>query len=138
LLSESSPSLRNLALQYVRFASVGTAATAVHVILFIALIELLQSSAVMANLAAFGAALLLSFVGHAQWTFCHRGQRRSALRRFTIVAVFGLGLNSMIAYGIADRLGWPYACAIVLMVTVTPVVLFLISRFWTFAERKVL
>jgi putative flippase GtrA len=129
------PSLRDLAFQYGRFASVGATATAVHVVLFVVLIELLQSSAVMANLAAFGAALLLSFVGHCRWTFRYRGQRRSALGRFAIVAVFGLGLNSTIAYGIADRLGWHYACAIALMVTVTPVALFLMSRFWAFAER---
>ncbi|MGH6899039.1 MAG: GtrA family protein [Geminicoccaceae bacterium] len=138
MLAGDGPSLRDVALQYGRFASVGAAATAVHVILFVALIELLQSSAVMANLAAFGAALLLSFVGHCRWTFRLRSRRRSALGRFTVVAGFGLGLNSMIAYGIADRLGWPYACAIVLMVTVTPVVLFLISRFWAFAERSAL
>lgn len=138
MLARAGPSLRDLALQYVRFASVGAAATAVHVVLFVALIELLESSAVTANLTAFGAALLLSFIGHCRWTFRQRGQRRVALGRFTVVAVFGLGLNSMIAYGIADRLGWPYACAIALMVTVTPVVLFLISRFWTFAERSAL
>jgi putative flippase GtrA len=135
LLAGAGPSLRDLSLQYVRFASVGGAATAVHVILFVALIELLQSSAVMANLAAFGAALLLSFVGHCRWTFHLPSRRRSALGRFTVVAVFGLGLNSTIGYGIADRRGWHYACAIALMVTVTPVALFLMSRFWAFAER---
>ncbi|MGH6901994.1 MAG: GtrA family protein [Geminicoccaceae bacterium] len=136
MLAADGATLRDLVLQYVRFASVGGAATAVHVVLFAALIELLQSSAVMANLAAFGAALLLSFVGHCRWTFRHRGRRRSALGRFTIVAGVGLGLNSAIAYGIADRLGWHYACAILLMVTVTPVALFLMSRFWAFAERS--
>ena len=136
MLAADGATLRDLALQYVRFAGVGGAATAVHVVLFGALIELLQSSAVMANLAAFGAALLLSFVGHCRWTFRHRGRRRSALGRFTVVAGVGLGLNSAIAYEIADRLGWHYACAILLMVTVTPVALFLMSRFWAFAERS--
>ena len=76
-----------------RFASVGGAATAVHVVLFAALIELVQSSAVIANLAAFGAALLLSFVCHCRWTFRHRGGRRTALSRFAVVAAVGLGLN---------------------------------------------
>jgi putative flippase GtrA len=131
----TAPLLPGVALQYIRFAGVGAAATAVHVALFAALIELLQISALVANLAAFGAALLLSFVGHCRWTFRLRESHWPALRRFTVVAVLGLGLNSAIAYGIADRLGWHYACAVALMVTVTPVTLFLLSRRWAFADR---
>jgi putative flippase GtrA len=93
-------------LQYIRFTGVGMVATAVHVTLFAALIERLQISALLANLAAFGAALLLSFVGHCRWTFRLRDDYWPALRRFSVVAVLGLGLNSAIAYGIVDRLGW--------------------------------
>jgi putative flippase GtrA len=124
-----------MVLQYVRFAGVGAVATAVHVTLFAALIELLQISALVANLAAFGAALLLSFVGHCRWTFGLRNGHWPALRRFTVVAVLGLGLNSAIAYGIVDRLGWHYAYAVVPMVTVIPVTLFVLSRRWAFARR---
>jgi putative flippase GtrA len=87
-------------------AAVRQGATAVHVTLFAALIERLQISALLANLAAFGAALLLSFVGHCRWTFRLRDDYWPALRRFSVVAVLGLGLNSAIAYGIVDRLGW--------------------------------
>lgn len=127
--------LCGLGLQYIRFACVGAATTGVHVVLFAILIELLQISALAANLAAFGAPLLLSFVGHCRWTFRLRNGRWPALGRFTVIAVLGLGLNSAIAYGIGDQLGWHYAYAVVAMVTVTPVVLFLLSRCWAFAER---
>jgi putative flippase GtrA len=130
-----SGGLRVLGLQFIRFASVGTVATGVHVVLFAVLIELLQISALVANLAAFGAALLASFVGHCRWTFRLRNRRWPALGRFTVIAVLGLGLNSAIAYGIGDRLGWHYAYALAAMVTVTPVALFLLSRCWAFAER---
>jgi putative flippase GtrA len=105
------------------------------VVLFAILIELGQISALVANLAAFGAALLLSFIGHCRWTFRLRTGRWPALRKFTVVAVFGLGLNSAIACGIGDQLGWHYGYAVVAMVTVTPVALFLLSRCWAFAEQ---
>ena len=133
----TAPVLRGVALQYIRFAGVGAAATAVHIVLFAALIELLQISALVANLAAFGAALLLSFVGHCRWTFRLQDGHWRALGRFTVIAVLGLGLNSAIAYGIADRLNWHYAYAVVAMVTATPVALFLLSRCWAF-ERAAL
>jgi putative flippase GtrA len=126
------PVLRRVAFQYIRFAGVGAVAAVVHITLFAALIELLQISALAANLAAFGAALLLSFVGHCRWTFGLRNGQWPALRRFAVVAVLGLGLNSGIVYGIADRLGWHYAYAVVLMVTVTPGALFVLSRRWAF------
>jgi putative flippase GtrA len=129
---------RGLALQYIRFAGVGAAATAVHVALFVGLIELLQIAAFGANLAAFGAALLLSFVGHCRWTFRLPNDHWRALGRFTAVALIGLALNSAIAYGIADRLGWHYAYAVVAMVTATPAALFLLSRSWAFAGRAAL
>jgi putative flippase GtrA len=134
-LKAISQVLWDLGLQYIRFAGVGTAATGVHVILFATLIEFLQISALVANLAAFVAALLLSFVGHFRWTFRLRSGRWPALGRFTAIAFLGLGLNSTIAYSIGDQLGWHYAYAVVAMVTVTPVVLFLLSRYWAFAER---
>lgn len=124
-----------MGLQYIRFACVGAAATGAHVILFAILIELLQISALVANLAAFGAALLLSFVGHCRWTFRLRNGRWPALGKFTVIAILGLGLNSAIAYGVSDQLGWHYAYAVVAMVTVTPVALFLLNRCWTFAQR---
>jgi putative flippase GtrA len=127
---------RGLALQYARFAGVGAIATGAHVVLFVGLIELLQISAVIANLAAFGAALLLSFVGHCRWTFRLQDDHWRALGRFTAVALIGLALNSAIAYGIADRLDWHYAYAVAAMVTATPVALFLLSRYWAFAGGR--
>lgn len=126
---------RQLALQFVKFAGVGAGATVVHVILFAGLIELLEISALLANLAAFGAAVLLSFVGHCCWTFRLRGDHARALGRFTAVAALGLALNSAFAYGIADRLGWHYGYALVAMVTATPLALFLLCRGWAFAGR---
>lgn len=127
--------LRGMGLQYLRFAGVGAAATAVHVILFATLIELLQISALAANLTAFGGALLLSFAGHSRWTFRLQSGHCGALGRFTVVAFLGLALNSAIAYGVTDRLGWHYAYGVVGMVTATPVALFLLSRRWAFVDR---
>jgi putative flippase GtrA len=138
---QTAPVLRGVALQYVRFAGVGALATSVHVTLFAVLLELLPISALVANLVAFGAAVLLSFAGHCRWTFRLRGGHGPALRRFSVVAVLGLGLNSAIAYGIVDRLGWHYAYAVVPIATITPVTLFLLSRRWAFrastAQRRI-
>jgi putative flippase GtrA len=136
LAEATASTLRGAALQYIRFTGVGTVATTVHVTLFAVLIELLPISALVANLAAFGAAVLLSFAGHCRWTFRLRDGRGPALGRFIIVAFLGLGLNTAIANGIADRLGWHYGFAVALMVTVTPVALFLLSRRWAFAREK--
>jgi putative flippase GtrA len=91
-----------------------------------------------ANFVAFGIAVLISFFGHFRWTF--RGQtaggrhrQRTALLRFIIVALTGLALNTLAVYGVVNLLAWPYYYAIALMISVVPLVVFALSKFWAFA-----
>ena len=132
----TAPLLRHL-LQYLRFGAVGLAATAVHALAFVALIELAASPPLLANLAAFALAVLVSFGGHRHWTFRsaagRRPARRAALARFVLVALLGLGLNSLAVYLIADRLELSYWYALAVMVTAVPLIIFVISKHWVFA-----
>lgn len=131
--------LLRLGLQYARFGTIGLAAAAVHVLTFTALIELADLAPVAANFVAFAIAVLVSFFGHFQWTFRAqtagggRHRQRTALSRFIIVALIGLALNSLAVYGVVNLLAWPYPYAIVLMLSVVPLVVFALSKFWAFA-----
>ena len=131
--------LLRLALQYARFGAVGLAAAAVHVTMFTVFIEVAGFAPLAANFVAFGIAVLVSFLGHFRWTF--RGQtagggwqrQRTALSRFIIVALTGLALNSLAVYVVVNVLAWPYHYAIVLMISVVPVIVFTLNKFWAFA-----
>jgi putative flippase GtrA len=126
-------------LQYGRFGTVGAAATTLHAAMFAALIELAGISPLVANAVAFGVALPLSFVGHRHWTFRAADGDRPALRsatgtmsKFVVVALLGVCLNSLAVYVITETLNLPYACSLPLMVSVVPLAVFLLSKFWAF------
>lgn len=132
--------LWQLALQYVRFGTVGMAATATHVLIFAASIELAGVRPLMANMIAFPIAVLVSFIGNFRWTFASGGRgaagigrpARVALVRFAIIALIGLALNSLAVYLVVDALALAYGLAIVLMVTVVPGIMFTLSKLWAF------
>jgi putative flippase GtrA len=136
---DAVPPLLHLALQYARFGTVGLTAAAIHVLVFVAAMELARLVPLVANFVAFGVAVLVSFFGHLQWTFRGqtagggRTQGRVALPRFILVALTGLALNSLAVYLVVNILAWPYYYAIALMISVVPLVVFVLSKFWAFA-----
>lgn len=132
--------LFRLAVQYAKFGTVGLSATAVHVLAFTLLIELAGWMPLLANLASFSVAVLVSFLGHFHWTFRPGGgaaRRRhassTALSRFAVVALTGLCLNSLAVHVVVNVLVLPYAIAIAVMVFFVPVVLFAMNKLWAFA-----
>ena len=116
-------------LQLGRFGVVGALATLVHALTFAAAIEVAQARPLIANLLGVVLALGVSFLGHRHWTFAAgiggaRLDDSSMFLRFALLALGGLVLNSLIVGVLVGRLGLDYRAAIVLMVTVVPLLLF--------------
>jgi len=132
----ASPLLQLLA-QGMRFGIVGLLATGVHILVFVGCIEILGIAPLLANFPAFLVALVTGFIGHFTWTFRmqHRGLQknwRTALLKFTMISVLGLGLNTLVVFCVVNLLGHPYPYAVLLMVTVVPATVFLLQKFWAF------
>lgn len=125
--------------QYFKFGTVGLSATLVHVLMFVAMMEILAIRPLLSNLLAFSVAVSVSFAGHFHWTFRpgsveHRGRPKSeALMKFFPAAFLGLALNSMAVYFLIDTLALPYVYALVVMIVVVPIIVFLLSKHWAFA-----
>lgn len=126
--------------QYVRFLMIGAIATLVHLIGFVALIELYSLSALTSNILAFTLAVLVSFVGHFIWTFrdqtqhikLHRAQRQ--LTRFIFAALVGAMMNSTIAWFMVDFHGINYLYALLPIALVVPIITFIINSRWVFTD----
>lgn len=124
-----------------RFGIVGVGATLLHVAVFAAIIELLMWDEMVANTLAFLVAFSLSFAGHFGWTFANLPSdvRRSAvdaLPRFLAVSLLGFALNSLAVGVFARVLNFPYLASVGFMIFVTPLVVFLASRFWAFGTAR--
>ncbi len=123
-----------LGLQYGRFVLVGLAATLVHVLAYVASIELWGQSPLAANAIGFALGVNLSFVGHRRWTFAGTPTARvwRSRARFCVVALTGFGLNSLFVELVTGMAGLGYGWSIPLIGGVTPVVTFALSKRWAF------
>lgn len=120
-----------------RFAFVGVGATAVHATAYLGWARL-GVPPLVANLLAFAIAVTVSFAGHFHWTFldARGGRDRRYFKnffRFAAVATLGLVLNTIGVYVVTVTLALPYEYAAIPMVTVVPLVLFFLNRYWAFA-----
>lgn len=122
--------------QGVRFAAVGGLATALHLAVAMALVELGGLGILTANLMAFGAAVLTSYLGNHRWTFGARGGHNRHLPGFAAIAVAGLAVNQAIVFGTVSGLDLDYRLALGVAVLVVPALSFLGNRFWSFAPRR--
>jgi putative flippase GtrA len=115
-----------------RFGVSGGLATAVHVSVFVAVVEWLGVRAVVAAGVAFTVALLVSYGMNYHWTFSASGPHRVMLPRFVMVAVLGLLLNLGITYAMVDMAGYWYGYALMLIVLIVPLMTFIFSQRWVF------
>lgn len=117
--------------QIIRFAAVGLCATAVHTLIFTALVGA-GLSGILSNLLSFSVAWCVSFFGHSRFTFEVSDIRFDQSRRFLATSVIGLISNSIIAFLIVDYLVLNPWIAVLLMITVTPVMVFVLLKTWVF------
>lgn len=129
-----SEELRPIARQGATFAVVGALATATHLITALAARKGLAASPMAANFAGYAAALGVSYLGNARWTFAQPALHGAQFVRFLAVSLAGLGLNQAITWLLAVRLGLPFWVALGAVVTVVPVFSFVVSRLWAFRE----
>lgn len=118
-----------------RFALVGIVATGVHLSVAFTLAFIFNVNISAANIVAFLTAFLFSFSGHFYWTFPKTGvDRRTALRRFLVVAVFAFSVNNLLLvwllrWNLVSE-GW----ALVFAVLVVPIASYTGARIWAFRK----
>ena len=120
------------------FVAVGTAAALTHLAVVGAAVEILSLQPLAANVIGFFIAFLVSFSGHARWTFPLAPARYAAARtRFFAVALTGFVLNQT-AYAEALRLFGPrhYLPVLAAVLLGVAAATFLLSKLWAFAHPQ--
>ena len=120
---------------------VGCMSTLTHILVFVLLMETVISAPLVANVLAFLLAMLVSFYGHFKWTFreytidlpIHRAHWE--LFRFTISALLGISINSLIVWFFTSILQLNYMYALLPVAILTPLLLFLIGHYWVFSNE---
>lgn len=127
---------RALAGQGARFAVVGVAATLVHLTCAL-LARHAGASPLAANLAGYVAAVGVSYLGNALWTFRRSAWRGGQLARFVVVSLAGLAANQAITWVLVEQLRWPFWLGLAVVVVAVPALSFVGARLWAFREPGV-
>jgi putative flippase GtrA len=120
------------------FVAVGCAAAVTHLAVVALAVELTGLPPLAANVAGFGVAFLVSFGGHARFTFPIAPDRFAAARsRFFAVALTGFVINQA-AYAEALHLFGPryYLPVLAAVLLGVAVATFLLSKLWAFAQPQ--
>ena len=91
-------------------------------------------SPLVANVLGFTLAFVLSFIGHARWSFPAAGRPIGiALRRFALLSVAGFALNELCYAGALTWTELDYRLALVAIIAILGLVKLLVSKHWAFA-----
>jgi putative flippase GtrA len=124
--------MRRQLIELLRFGAVGGIATLVHALGYLLALSVLAPQA--ANFAGFAGAVAFSYFGHRYFSFKAQDARdarpKSGLR-FVIVSAIGYALNAGLVQMSDKVLGAP-ELGFWFIALVTPVVTFLLLKFWVF------
>lgn len=126
--------MKRLLAQATRFGLVGLAATGLHFCLALLFIRL-GIHPLLANFLAFCGAFILSYLGHAHWSFRDQDHsRHSSLKRFMIISGMGFLVNESLFAILLARTHLPHEFALALTLATVAGATFLLSRHWAFAS----
>lgn len=122
--------------QLMRFGVAGVASTLIYAAVYMPLATwVFPNLAVAAVPFAFAVAVSCGFFMHSYWSFRGHGSRDSSGRqhaKFLIVQGFGLALNALFTWVLADLLHYPDWVPLIPIVTITPLATFALNRQWVF------
>jgi putative flippase GtrA len=127
--------------QVLIFTIVGGVAAAIHLSVVALLVEGLHMRILAANVVGFCVAFVVSFYGHAHWTFPQSAGRRTlARKRFFVIALTGFIANQSAYASGLDVMGdkgdgWYLPILVVVIVGVAGFT-FALSKLWAFAQSE--
>ena len=127
-------SLTVLFRQFMSFSFVGVIATTVHYIVLGFAVQFLAINPVTSSMFGFIAGAIVNYLLNYHFTFKSHKEHLETSLRFMMVALTGLGLNTLLMFLLTGRLHY-----LLSQVCATIIVLFwnfLCNRFWTFRETS--
>ena len=126
--------MRQTLWQVIRFGVVGVAATATYFCTGFGLSHFSTFSALQIHLSAFVVSVVVSYVGHAYFTFGVSGKK--PMLRFAGITGILFGASSLLTVILTELFAVSRFWNVVVITITYPVCSFLLHRFWTFKKSK--
>lgn len=127
-------SLKSVPNSLIKYYAIGLIATLFHVVIVAVLIEKFSFDAGFANGIAFILATFFSYFMNTYWNF-QTEMSFAVLCRFWSVAALGCVLAVIIS-SIAAKLDFHYLIGIGMVMSVVPIISYLLHRNWTYRESR--
>ena len=123
--------------QLLQFVLVGGTAAATHLAVVGLLVALLGMPPLAANVLAFLVAFVVSYNGHALFTFsAARARGWPVVARFFAVACLSFVANELLYYIALNWLHWHYFWSLAAVLVLVAIGTFIMSKFWAFKAHK--
>lgn len=123
--------------QLLQFVLVGGTAAATHLAVVGLLVALLGMPPLAANVLAFLVAFVVSYNGHALFTFsAARARGWPVVARFFAVACLSFVANELLYYIALNWLHWHYFWSLAAVLVLVAIGTFVMSKFWAFKAHK--
>lgn len=123
-------------MKFIKFLGVGGAATLIQYGILIALVEGLQTNAVVASTVGYVISGIFNYTLNYYFTFSSEARHTLAAAKFIIVALIGLALNSSLVYLLADILEVYYIAAQIVATLVVVIWNYVGHKHWTYSSIK--
>ncbi|CAD7341531.1 GtrA family protein [Sphingomonadales bacterium 56] len=117
---------------FLRFAVNGGGVALVAVTTYYLCAVLLEWTPLLANFVAYATQLALGYQMHRLYSFGQSGASFSSMARYVVMSVAAFALNSLWVWLLTAILGLASWTPIILMVAATPIMTFLVARYWVF------
>lgn len=122
--------------QWLQFTLVGCVAAATHLLVVLWLVYFADAQPLAANVLGFLVAFVVSYNGHALFTFSKaRVTGWAVAARFFLVACGSFVVNELLYAAALRWLGWNYLISLFVVLLLVAVGTFLVSKFWAFKAR---
>ncbi|WP_280188103.1 GtrA family protein [Delftia sp. PS-11] len=120
--------------QALQFVLVGGCAAATHLAVVALLVPLAGMAPLQANVLAFLVAFVVSYNGHALFTFVQaRARGWAVVARYFAVACVSFAANELLYWVALHWLGWHYFWSLALVLVLVAAGTFVFAKFWAFA-----
>lgn len=120
--------------QALQFVLVGGCAAATHLAVVALLVQGAGMAPLQANVPAFLLAFVVSYNGHALFTFAQaRAHGWAVVARYFAVACASFVANELLYWLALHWMGWHYFWSLALVVLLVAVGTFVFAKFWAFA-----
>lgn len=122
----------NTGKQFIAYAGVGAIGTAVHYLILILMVELVNLSPVVASSCGAITGAFVNYYLNYRFTFNSNKSHKEAITKFMIVALAGFVINLVIMWLLTSVIVINYLIAQVITTGVVLVANYSANRFWTF------